>query len=343
LRKFVELVLTMLMAIVIVDVARDVKTLRRIALVIILVGAVQAVVGLVLVLINDQTAERLLNALSRFGYPSGGVIRYRDDNPELAERAIGTWVDPNAYGGFLLMVAALTGAQILAERPVTGRRWLALLLFAPMAMTLVLTQSRGAVIALSAAVLFVGILRYRWLLALMAAAVVLALFLPFTQDYIDSFREGLMAQDLSTQMRLGEYKDALILIGRYPLIGVGFTGTPERDIYLGVSMLYLKIAGGTGLIGLTLFMSAVAETFRYGLSRWSQLVQQPGLFNVWLGFTAGVFGAIVSGIFDHFYFNIDFHGAGMMFWLFVGLSLAASRLADEPASVSEASAHSPQL
>src|SRR5439155_5563488 len=57
LRKFVELILTMFMAIIIVDVARDVPTLRRIALVIILVGAVQALIGLVLVLINDATAE----------------------------------------------------------------------------------------------------------------------------------------------------------------------------------------------------------------------------------------------------------------------------------------------
>jgi O-antigen ligase len=329
LRKFVELILTMITGIVIVDVARDVRTLRRIALVFILVGAVQALIGLILVLINDATAERILNSLSRFGYPSGGVIRYRDDNPELAERAIGTWVDPNAYGGFLLLVGALTGTQILAERPVTGRRWLALLLFAPIGATLVLTQSRGAVIALAAAAAFVAVLRYRWLLGVMVLAVVLALFLPFTQSYIDSFRDGLTAQDLSTQMRLGEYKDALILIGRYPIIGVGFTGTPDRDIYLGVSMLYLKIAGGTGLVGLTLFLLAMAEVFRYGLVRWRRLVCRPDLFNVWLGFTAGMVGAMVSGIFDHYYFNIDFNGAGLMFWLFVGLTLAASRLADD--------------
>jgi polysaccharide biosynthesis protein PslJ len=330
LRKFVELILTMFMAIIIVDVARDVQTLRRIALVIILIGALQAAIGFTLAVINDTTAERLLNTLSRFGYPSGAVLRYRDDNPDLAERAIGTWVDPNAYGGFLLMVGALAGAQVLAERPVTGRRWIALAIFTPIAATLALTQSRGAVIALAAAALFVGVLRYRWLLGLMAASVVLALFLPFTQVYIESFREGLTAQDLSTQMRLGEYKDALILIGRYPLIGVGFTGAPDRDIYLGVSMLYLKIAGGTGLIGLALFLLAIAETFRYGLARWSRLARQPELFNVWLGFTAGLLGAMVSGIFDHYYFNIDFHGAGIMFWLFVGLTLAASRLADQP-------------
>ena len=28
--------------------------------------------------------------------------------------------------------------------------------------------------------------------------------------------QGVMIEDLATQMRMGEYKDALILIGRYP-------------------------------------------------------------------------------------------------------------------------------
>ena len=58
--------------------------------------------------------------------------------------------------------------------------------------------------------------------------------------------EGFSGQDLATQMRFGEYKDALILIERYPLFGVGFTGTPDMDIYLGVSMLYLIIAENMG-------------------------------------------------------------------------------------------------
>jgi hypothetical protein len=332
LRKFVELMMSVALAIVLVDVARDVDTLRRIALVIILIGAAQALVGLALWVINADTAERLLNALSRFGYPAGGVIRYIEDNPDLAKRAIGTWVDPNAYGGFLLMTGALAGSQVLAERPVTGNRWLSLIAFGLIGGALALTVSRGAMIALAAVALAISVLRYRWLLVLMAAGFVVILILPLTQEYILHFVEGITAQDLSTQMRLGEYKDALILIGRYPLIGVGFTGTPDRDIYLGVSMLYLKVAGATGLIGLMIFLLIVAETLRYGLRRWSRLVASPRLFNVWLGFAGGLFGAMVSGIFDHYYFNIEFHGAVTMFWLFVGLSLASARLADQTES-----------
>ena len=43
------------------------------------------------------------------------------------------------------------------------------------------------------------------------------------------------------------------LIARYPIFGVGFTGVPDIDLYLGVSMLYLIIAENMGLVGLASF------------------------------------------------------------------------------------------
>jgi hypothetical protein len=146
---------------------------------------------------------------------------------------------------------------------------------------------------------------------------------------VDRYVQGLTGQDLSTQMRLGEIKDALTLVGRYPIIGVGFAGAPDRDIYLGVSMLYLKVAGATGLVGVALFLITIAEIFRYGLFRIGKLMQSPSLFSLWLGFAAGLFGALVSGIFDHYYFNIDFNAAAIMFWSFAGLSLAAAYCAGQ--------------
>ena len=253
LRQFVELCADMAVALILADVIRDAKTLRRVSLVILLMGAVQALVGIGLVLINSATAERLLNSLSRFGYPSGGVIRYVEENPDLAERAIGTWVDPNAYGGFLVIVGALGLSQVLAARPVTGSRGVALILLAPVGVALLLTQSRGAWVGLAAAGFLMAVARRRWILPVGVVAVALFFVLPFTQDYAARLLAGLTNQDLATQMRFGEYKDALILIGRYPIIGVGFAGVPDRDIYLGVSSLYLTVAEETGLIGLALF------------------------------------------------------------------------------------------
>lgn len=330
LRRFTEMQLSIAFAIVLIDVIREPRTLRRIILALIAIGAVQALIGIGLWAISDVTAERLLNALGRFGYPQGGVIRYVEENPALAERAIGTWVDPNAYGGFLVIVGVLAGTQILTPHPVFGRRWLALVCFVPIALAILLTQSRAALVALAVAALFIAALRYRWVFPLLFVGGVLFVILPFTQPYVDRLIQGFTNQDLATQMRFGEYKDALILIGRYPLIGVGFTGAPDRDIYLGVSNMYLLIAGHSGLIGLGLFGLTVFESLRFGFYRWRVLLNRPDLLDIWLGSAAALAAALVIGIFDHYYANIEFSGAVLLFWMIVSLTCASARLADEP-------------
>ena len=72
----------------------------------------------------DTLAEALLLRLSRIGYPDGGVIRYIESNPALGERAIGTWVDPNALGGILATAAIIIAPQIASKKPVIPWRWL---------------------------------------------------------------------------------------------------------------------------------------------------------------------------------------------------------------------------
>ena len=329
LRKFTELLLSILTTLVLIDVVRTPDMLRRLTLVIILAGVAQACIGIGLYALPDATAERVLNALGRVGYPVGGVIRYIMDDPTQGERAIGTWVDPNAYGGFLMMVGALAGSQVLSMKPVLGKRWLAVGCFGLIGLALLLTQSRGAFLALAMGGAFIALLRYRWLIVVGTLGIGLLLLTPFGQNYATRLVDGFQGEDLATQMRFGEYKDAFILIGRYPLIGVGFAGAPDRDIYLGVSNMYLKIAGATGVVGLSLFLLTIMETFRYGLKRWDMIKAQPQLVNIWLGFMAGLVGALVSGVVDHYYFNIEFHGAVTMFWVFVALALATARVAVE--------------
>ncbi len=331
LRRFAEMLLSVGFAIVLVDVIRDRATLRRLILALCVIGTLQAILGIGLYILNDETAERLLNTLGRFGYPQGGVIRYVNDNPAEAERAIGTWVDPNAYGGFLLVIAVLCGSQILSEKPVTGKRWISIGLFAPVALAIYLTQSRAALIALGVSIVFIGIMRYRWLIGMLALGAALFFVMPFTQTYVERLLDGINNEDISTQMRVGEYKDAITLITRYPLIGVGFSGTPDRDIYLGVSSMYLRIAGNAGIVGLTLFLLTVAETFRYGLARWRKIVADQELMTIWLGCAGAIAGMMVIGIFDHYYANFEFHGSVLLFWTMIGLALSAARMTDEQA------------
>jgi O-antigen ligase len=226
-----------------------------------------------------------------------------------------------------MMVGALTAPQVLSRRPVTGYRWLALGLFAIIFTALFLTDSRGSMLGLAAGLGIVALVRYRQLVWWMLAAAVLALFLPITQDFIDRLIAGFTGADLETQMRLGEYGDALRLIGRYPVLGVGFSAPPDIDLYIGFASTYLTITANAGLIGLLAFLIAVGSVFRYGYQKRAAIAQNQALVDIWLGLAAGIIGALVGGIFDHFYFNIDFQATALTFWLFVGLLLVTTRLA----------------
>jgi O-antigen ligase len=248
-----------------------------------------------------------------------------EDNQYLAERAIGVWVDPNAFGGVLAVLGALIAPQIFAARPLGGRRWLTAAILGVLLIALLLTYSRGALMSLGAAMAFVAVMRYRKLLWVMVAVGILIMLLPMTQSYVLRFVEGLQGADLATQMRFGEIRDSLTLIGRYPFFGVGFSGTPTRDIYLGVANLYLAMASNTGLIGLGTFLIAIVGFFAYGMRAWKRVGRPARFESIWLGTFAGVVAALAAGVFDHYFFKLEFQASGTLFWLVIGLALSVSR------------------
>jgi hypothetical protein len=335
LRTVLEMELSLMLAFILVDVMRDAQMLRRAVLVLILGGAAAALIGIWLWLLPDFTANTFLNRLGRIGYPMGDVLRYRETPGALLnERAIGTWVDPNAFGGFLMMIGAVTAPQLFARKPVIDRRIIAGLL-GVMLLGLFLSDSRGSMLSLGATFAFIAALRYRRLLLVMGLVVVIALFLPVTQRYIDKLEVGFAGEDVETQMRFGEYKDALILINRHPIIGVGFSGTPEIDLYLGVANTYLTIASHAGFVGLTAYLIMFGSAFAYGFAHYRRIQANPAISDVWLGLAAGLVGVLCGGIFDHFYFNIDqFHATMTVVWILMGLMLAATRLAAQEDAMS---------
>lgn len=326
-RQFAEMLLSILFALILVDVVDTHLALQNLTRIILLGGTLAALLGIAFYALPDATAEQVLTQLDVFGYPGGGVIRYIEDNPELAERAISTSVDPNALGGTLAMMGALLAPQLLVRKPLLGSRLFTFGALGIVVLGLVLTYSRGAMAALVAGLLLIAAARYRWLFGVLIFGGALFLLLPVAQEYVQRFAEGLQGQDLATQMRFGEYKDALILIERYPILGVGFSGAPENDIYLGVSNAFLLIASKMGLVGLAVFFLAVGSVFGWGLVRRQAVYADENLTAIWLGLLAGLAAALTVGIFDHYFFNLAFQAAGTLFWIFIGLALAATRLA----------------
>ncbi len=333
LRHFAELILSLGFVLVVVDYCRHWERLERLVKVILLAGAAAAAIGIFLWLLPDDTANTLLNALTRIGYPGGDVIRYIEENPELSERAIGTSVDPNSFGGLLLMIGALAGPQLLATRPLF-KKWQTFGIFGLIFLALVLTFSRGAMAGLVVGLLYIITVRYRrWLPGLVLLGILgvgLILILPeetpLVGDYVSRAVAGLEGEDLATQMRVGEYRDAVELIRRYPVFGVGFAGSPDLDLYLGVAMVYLTIGQQMGVLGLLAFLAVIGTLFGYAFFSRTLFKTDERRDPVWLGLHAAVVGGLTAGLFDHYLFNIDFHHAVTAFWLLVGLAAAATRL-----------------
>ncbi len=326
LRHFAEVLLSVTLFYLIVNTVRDVGRLARLVRILILAAAVEALIGIVLYVLPDTTTITLLSTLGRFKYPVGpGVLRFIRDDPALMQRATATSVDPNVLGSLLSVTLILTVPQLFAPRPILPR-WLLLPIIGSIGVGLALTISRGSIGGAGLALLIIAGLRYRKLLPLMALAVIVVLLLPWSHEYIGHFIAGVQGQDLSTQMRLGEYKDALILIQRYPLFGVGFAAAPDIDIYIGVANVYLLIAEQMGLIGLASYLVIIIMLLvRFWRYR-ADAEANPHLEPLWYGLHGAVIGGVTSGLLDHYFFSLDFHHSVTLFWVLIGLATAATEL-----------------
>jgi hypothetical protein len=330
-RRFAEILLGISLFFVAVNTVRNQSELAWVTRWLLLAGWGCATIAVVFYVIPREITVWVLNQLARFDYPGGmGALRYIEDDPDGTMRAIGLAVDPNVLGGMMILVTGLLAPQLFA-RTTLFPRWLTALMLLTAVAALYLTYSRSALLGLATAVGLLAVLKYRRLIPLGIVAGLLLFLLPQTQEYVARLLAGLAGEDLATQMRFGEYKDALILIRRYPIFGVGFTGAPDIDIYLGVSMLYLTIAENMGLVGLGFFLAVMIGFFWVLGSSWKQ-GYAPETEAILLGYGGAVLGALVSGIFDHYWFNMTYPHMTVLFWLYVGMATATILVAGHQAS-----------
>ena len=329
-RRFGEILLGIGLFFVVINTVRTQRELNWVTRLLFLAGWACASIAVLFYVIPQTWTVRALNQLERFDYPGGfGALRWILDDPDGTMRAIGTAVDPNVLGGMMLLAAGIVGPQLLTPRPLFPK-WLSIVSIATVSLALYWTYSRSALFGMVAALAVPAVLKYRRLLPI---GIVLGLFLvllPQTQYYVARLMAGLAGEDLATQMRFGEYKDALILIRRFPVFGVGFSGVPDIDIYLGVSMFYLTLAENMGIIGLVIFLAVMVGFFSMFLTVWRAGLA-PEREALLLGFAGAILGALVSGVGDHYWFNLTYPHMTVVFWLFVGLAVATILIERESA------------
>lgn len=343
-RQFASTLISLSLVFIVSDLLRDPKLLRRLVLVIIVTIGIQALMALGLYFLPDAAAETLLNRLGRVGYPIGGVIRYIESNPALPERAIGTWIDPNSLGGLLAVAATMIAPQVFARRPVLRYRWLTLMVLGLVVAALILTFSRASALAFGVGMVVIALVRYRRYIPLLLVGASLMLLTPPGQEYAGRFIEAFTASDLSTQMRIGEYTDSFRLIQRYPIFGVGFTGTPDIDIYTDVASMYLIMANQIGLAGLGIYLLTISTVLLYGVHAWHVARHDEQLDSIHLGFHAALLTALANAVADLYFFRLEYQGPITWFWLTVTLALASSRLVLERAHTPKSTvAKAPEL
>jgi hypothetical protein len=322
LHYFVKVILATFVFFFVVDVVRTREQLRRLYAAFCLGGAGAAVIGVVLYILHPTTSTRLLNLLGVLHYPTGTtVLRYRVDF-NLAERAISTSVDPNVLGGLLMLSIVLTLVQLVGRAPFIARR-LCIVLLIPMLPCLLITYSRSSWVGLFMAFLFLGVWRYRRLLVV--GLILLALFvqLPISHRFTSQLVSGLEAKDKAAAMRLGEASDALRLIETYPAFGVGFGGSPDLNLYVGVSNIYLLMAEEVGLGGLAIFVATIAVFFGWLLYSLPRIHAPPDV-DVVFALLAAAVAAFGAGMLDRYFFSFQ-SDVALMWWL-LAMGAAAVRV-----------------
>jgi O-antigen ligase len=331
LRQFMEMILSIALFFVVINVVRDEKSLFLMAKALMIGGAGAAFLGILFYVIPREATVWVLDHLARFGYPGGyGALRFVEDDPNGVMRAIGTSIDPNVFGGLLIMVGVITLPQIASKKPLFSRKWVILMVLLDVT-ALFLTISRGSLVGFLIGLGAIGLMRYRKLLlwGIIGGLVlgVLVMFMPFAQSYVQHFIEGVTLQDRATLMRLGEYKDALALISRHPVFGVGFTGTPEIDLYIGVSSLYLLMAEEMGLVGVAVFILTMLMFINILINGLRHIHQDPRLEALMLGVLGAIVGLLAAGVLDHYLFNLTYPHMTALLWIVVGMGVSASQYA----------------
>ncbi len=287
-------------------VARDrdllVTTLMATGVVTAAVGLLQQVVG--------------ADALVRLGYTYNEQVRFAGG----FLRSFSTFNQPFPFALFLVVSLLVGGAVALAE-PRRTRNWLFLLasplLVAGMAASIV----RGGVLALAVGLLWLGVLRYRKLLALAVAGGIAAAAAAFVLLPAGAIQTALSPASLGE--RITTWLSSIEPILTAPLgRGLGTTGAAADriSVYYGTvtptpipDNYYVKLLYELGPVGFWLFVLLLVSAIGWSARLARRLPGREGAFA--LGVSASVFSVVASSVVATYLeiFPLDFY-----FWLLLG-------------------------
>lgn len=294
---------------------------HREALVIaLLLGTLAMLVLSIAVFVRTRSGAGIAPILGLFNYANFDTLKFGLE--AMSSRMGSPWTHPNAIGGIMALLLPLAFCYGMTEQG--WKRGLGLSVACLGAAALLLASSRGAMVSLALVLLWMATRRvpYTGRLLMIGAALTVALVLayPPLQDRLATI---FSSSNASTEVRFDEYRMFPQAVAAYPL-GIGFKVDPPvpGTHLLGISNLWLNYIYKIGILGMLLF---VAVTVRW----WREARPEKGPIRLtkdnalWLGTTAGILAALVSGLFDH-YFSFAVVMVAL-FWLMLGINVLEAR------------------
>ena len=294
---------------------------RREALVMaLLLGTLAMLVMSIAVFIRTRSGAGIAPILALLNYGNFDMLKFGLE--AMSSRMGSPWMHPNAIGGIMALLLPLAFCFGMTERG--WKRALGLGVACLGAAALLLASSRGAMVSLALVLIWMATRRvpYTGRLLMVGAVLTVALVMayPPLQDRLATI---FSSSNASTEVRVDEYRMFPQAVVAYPF-GIGFKVDPPvpGTHLLGISNLWLNFIYKTGIVGMLLF---VAVTVRW----WREARPDAGPIRLtkdnalWLGSTAGILSALVSGLFDH-YFSFAVVMVAL-FWLMVGINVLEAR------------------
>ena len=262
-------------------------------------------------------------------------------------------IHPNVLAGTLAMLIPFAGALALYRHdqsctPATRClcRVLPLLGLATMTPVLVLTQSRGAYIAVTVALLVIALVRFRWLLAsvpLIVAALLVMLEKIGRQRMMDLVLTTSALGSMEGRQEL--WSRAVYMIQDFPYTGIGM-GTFSRVspvmypyFILGPDAhvphahnLFLQVGADLGIPGLVAFVALLSGSLVMAWKSFSAFRKRHDyiLAGVSLGLFAGLISMFIHGMTDAVTWGTK---PSVVSWAFMALAAVTYRLAVDLPSV----------
>jgi O-antigen ligase len=240
----------------------------------------------------------------------------------LFDRAIGPFIynNPNDLAALTILVLGAALALWASAPRKSVFRWIGLAAAVPLVLTVILTQSRGAFLALAAVALPSGIALVRHrprVVPVLAALVAVALYLaPATfWDRVSGMRKaasfetiGEMDPEGSARERLAVLRTAARIVADHPLLGVGVGAYANANAEYSPAVglrdahnTYVNVVAETGLPGLVFFLGLVGSVLRSARDARRRAARaSPAAAEMLRWLQYGVVAYLIAGLFGSF-------------------------------------------